>query len=86
LNERLPLAFGVIVEILQDNSASRLNEWRKARRSMGNGNCVEISSIGTAVVVRDSQDPVGPEIAYSSVSWREFAREARAGHFDATKI
>ena len=51
---------------------------------MGNGNCVEISTIGAGVIVRDSKDPVGPVIVYSPGSWRTFAREARLGRFDTT--
>jgi hypothetical protein len=74
--------FGVIVEISQLNPEPEPNEWRKARRSMGNGNCVEISSTKSGIMVRDSQDLVGPVIVYSSDSWSKFAGEARLGRFD----
>jgi hypothetical protein len=40
--------------------------------------------MGTEVIVRDSQDPIGPMIAYSPGSWRAFAQEARMGRFDTT--
>lgn len=72
------------MEISQFNKESLPAGWRKARRSMGNGNCVEISTIGAGVIVRDSKDPVGPVIVYSPGSWRTFAREARLGRFDTT--
>jgi hypothetical protein len=64
------------------NAAPGPAEWRKALRSMGNGNCVEISPVTGGVVVRDSQDPVGPMLRYSATSWLAFTREARLGHFD----
>lgn len=57
-------------------------EWRKARRSMGNGDCVETATAGRGVVVRDSKDPGGPMLAYSAGSWLAFTRKARLGHFD----
>jgi len=72
------------MRVSQINSESASTGWRKARRSMGNGNCVEISTMGAEVIVRDSQDPIGPMIAYSPGSWRAFAREARMGRFDTT--
>jgi Domain of unknown function (DUF397) len=64
------------------NAALALGEWRKSRRSMGNGNCVEISSVIGGVAVRDSKNPVGPVLRYSATSWLAFTREARLGHFD----
>lgn len=72
------------MEISQINAEPVSAGWRKARRSMGNGNCVEISKMGAEVIVRDSQDPIGPMISYSPGSWRTFAREARMGRFDTT--
>jgi hypothetical protein len=72
------------MEVSRVNVELLSTEWRKARRSMGNGNCVEISTIGAEVIVRDSKDPIGPVIVYSPGSWRRFASEARLGRFDAT--
>lgn len=57
--------------------------WRKAHRSMANGNCVEIRPASGAVAVRDSQNPGGYVLAYSTESWRAFTLEARLGRFDA---
>ena len=71
------------MEVSQVNAELLSNEWRKARRSMGNGNCVEISTTVAEVLVRDSKDPVGPVIAYSPGTWRRFGVEARQGRFDA---
>jgi hypothetical protein len=60
-------------------------EWRKARRSMGNGNCVEVALANGGVAVRDSKNPVGPMLAYSAESWRAFTHHAQLGHFDTRK-
>jgi len=56
--------------------------WRKARRSMANGNCVEVRPAYGAVAVRDSQNPGGLVLAYSAASWRAFTHAARLGRFD----
>lgn len=58
--------------------------WRKARRSIGNGECVEVAPlVGNVVVVRDSVDPHGPVLQYSSGSWRSFLAAAKTGNFDS---
>ena len=59
----------------------RLN-WRKAKRSMNNGNCAEISTAVGGVAVRDSKDPQGPVLRYPVTSWNSFIASARNGKFD----
>jgi hypothetical protein len=56
--------------------------WRKARRSVGNGACVEVAPAGGHVLVRDSQDRNGPLIGYPERSWNAFVARAKAGGFD----
>jgi hypothetical protein len=58
--------------------------WRKARRSIANGECVEVAPVADAgnVAVRDSTDPDGPILQYSVVSWRTFLTTAKSGTFD----
>ncbi len=56
--------------------------WRKARRSMGNGNCVEVRPVVGAIAVRDSKDAGGLVLAYSAETWRAFTLAARRGRFD----
>jgi hypothetical protein len=56
--------------------------WRKARRSMANGNCVEVRPVTGAIAVRDSQAPRGLVLAYSAESWRAFTLAARLGQLD----
>lgn len=57
-------------------------EWRKAKRSMSNGNCTEVAFNADFVAVRDSKDPQGPVQRYSAGSWRIFVLEAKTGKFD----
>ncbi len=56
--------------------------WRKARRSMANGNCVEVCPVTGAIAVRDSKNPDGLVLSYSVQSWHEFTIAARLGQFD----
>jgi hypothetical protein len=57
--------------------------WRKASHSVANGQCVEVASAETAVVVRDSVDASGPVVAYPASVWRSFLANARTGAYDA---
>jgi len=57
---------------MEADSESRA--WRKAQRSMADGNCVE---------VRPSKNPGGYVLAYSAPSWRAFTLAAQQGHYDA---
>lgn len=54
--------------------------WRKAMRSIANGDCVEVASGNGMAFVRDSKNPCGTTLKYPVSSWREFIATARAGH------
>lgn len=56
--------------------------WRKSRRSMANGNCVEVRQADGTVAVRDSQYPNGDTLAYATPAWRTFTVAVRTGRFD----
>jgi hypothetical protein len=56
--------------------------WRKARRSMNNGDCVEIAPANGKIFVRDSRNPSGPMLEYPANAWRNFLFEARLGRLD----
>lgn len=62
----------------RDNSEGESPTWRKARRSMGNGNCVEIAPSGAGIAVRDSKDPEGAVLLYASLAWKAFVDSARS--------
>ena len=60
-------------------------QWRKSRRSVGNGACVEIAPAGGSVVVRDSTDRVGPVVQYPTRAWDAFIASAKIGSFNVTR-
>ncbi len=57
--------------------------WKKSSYSGAHGACVEVRTPGAhAVAVRDSKDPQGPSLAFSSESWAAFVAGVEAGAFD----
>jgi Domain of unknown function (DUF397) len=56
--------------------------WRKARRSVNNGECVELATTSGKVVIRDSKDPAGPVLMHSPSEWQEFLAHVKRGSFE----
>jgi Domain of unknown function (DUF397) len=60
--------------------------WRKASYSGGTGgNCIEAGVTATPesfVAVRDSKDPGGSRLAFTSGGWEEFTRRIKRGVLD----
>lgn len=56
--------------------------WRTSTYSGGNGDCVEVASLGHAVAVRDSKHPADPSMLVSPNGWRSFIHEVRAGTYE----
>ena len=46
--------------------------WRTATYSVGNGACIEVSSVNGNVLVRDSKIQDSPIIGCSAETWRSF--------------
>lgn len=67
-------------------SASGLPDltWQKSRRSNPSGNCVELAALpgGDGIAVRNSRDPNGPALIYTTDEIRAFILGARDGDFD----
>jgi hypothetical protein len=61
-------------------------QWRKARRSVNNGACVEAAAANGYVIVRDTMDTNGPSVKYSGGAWRTFVANARVGSFDSDRL
>lgn len=57
--------------------------WRKSRRSgPQGGNCVEVAHLTDGqVAVRNSRDPDGPALVFTSAEWDAFLGGAKDGEF-----
>ncbi|MEV7009915.1 DUF397 domain-containing protein [Streptosporangium sp. NPDC051022] len=53
--------------------------WRRSSHSGGNGNCVEVATVGDAVALRDSKDPDGPKLTFSRAVWSDFVATLKNG-------
>ncbi|MER6173283.1 DUF397 domain-containing protein [Streptosporangium sp. NPDC001681] len=57
--------------------------WQKSSRSQGTtDNCVEVAFIPGSVAVRDSKDPGGATLVFSSGDWTAFLGRIKTGDFD----
>ena len=57
--------------------------WFKSKRSGPNcDNCVEVAFVGEAIAVRDSKNPTGPALIFTSAEWDAFVGGAKDGEFD----
>ncbi|MER6299895.1 DUF397 domain-containing protein [Kitasatospora sp. NPDC001539] len=64
------------------NPSEHGTPWRKSSYSGGQGACVEIAGPDAgAVAVRDSKDPLGPQLHFSTEAWNAFASATAAGAF-----
>jgi hypothetical protein len=59
--------------------------WRKSTASGANGDCVEVAPTAESVLMRNSQHPSGPTLAFSHREWAAFVIGVRAGEFDFTE-
>ncbi|MFB4303170.1 DUF397 domain-containing protein [Actinomadura sp. NTSP31] len=66
----------------RDKAAIAHVTWRKSSYSSGNGQCVEVASIGDGVAVRDSKDADGPVLTVSIDGWAAVAHTIKAGVYD----
>lgn len=53
--------------------------WRKASRSAGNGECVEVATAGGMVAIRDSKNPEGVILTCTPEKFRSFLEATRRG-------
>jgi hypothetical protein len=57
--------------------------WRKSRRSSATGNCVEVAGLpGGRVAIRNSRDPEGPALLFTSAEIRAFLNGVKGGALD----
>lgn len=58
--------------------------WIKASASTGNGACFQVATVKEdEILVRNSRDPEGPVLSFTSAEWVAFLAGAKAGEFDA---
>nr|BEK66120.1 hypothetical protein KPHV_33470 [Kitasatospora purpeofusca] len=56
--------------------------WRKSTYSGGDNECIEVADGAPGVFpVRDSKDPLGPSLLFTSEAWVAFVAGVRAGEF-----
>jgi hypothetical protein len=61
------------------DAASR--EWRRSTRTYGGSNCVEVAVLsGERIDVRDSKNPRGAVLRFSSADWNAFVSGIRGGY------
>lgn len=59
-------------------------QWVKSSASNANGTCVETTSVrADEILVRNSNYPEGPILAFTKAEWVAFLAGAKAGEFDA---
>ncbi|MCX4234942.1 DUF397 domain-containing protein [Streptomyces sp. NPDC020707] len=70
-------------EVENGIQASSLDvSWTKSRHSNAEGNCVEVARIDGGIAVRNSRDPEGPALVYTSAELASFLAGAKDGEFD----
>jgi hypothetical protein len=56
--------------------------WRKSGRSSPSGNCVELAALEDGAAIRNSRDPQGPALVYTSDEIVAFIHGVKDGDFD----
>ena len=57
--------------------------WQKSSFSNPSGNCVEVAKVaGGGIAVRNSRDPQGPALVYTTAEISAFVQGAKGGEFD----
>ncbi|MGH3834693.1 MAG: DUF397 domain-containing protein [Pseudonocardiaceae bacterium] len=57
-------------------------QWHKSSRSSGNAACVEVANFDDHRAVRDSKNPTGPALMFTTAQWAAFTAGVRTGEFD----
>jgi hypothetical protein len=53
--------------------------WRKSRASGPDAGCVEVATLDSSVLVRDSHDHLGTRLAFTTAQWQIFVRLIKDG-------
>jgi hypothetical protein len=60
-------------------SINDVPQWRKATRSVNNGECVEVAVREAGISVRDSKLPHGIVLSYGQGTWSAFLDSLKSG-------
>jgi Domain of unknown function (DUF397) len=67
---------------MRDCLAPAVTSWRKSTYSSNEGACVEVAEFDAGRAVRDSKDPTGPALTFTTAEWAAFTAGVRTGKFD----
>jgi hypothetical protein len=67
---------------LTESDLVEVTGWRKSRRSGAAGHCVEAAPHRGGVALRNSNDPPGGGLLFTSAEWAAFVGGVRDGDFD----
>jgi hypothetical protein len=56
--------------------------WRKSTFTNNTGACVEVAELGATRAVRDSKNPTGPTLRFTTAEWSAFTSAIRTDQFD----
>jgi hypothetical protein len=65
-----------------------MTTWRRSSYSEGSGatDCVECANLAQLVGVRDSKNPEGDQLSFTSAAWTSLLRRIKAGELDHPRI
>jgi hypothetical protein len=70
------------VEAGGDSRTPSALEWRRTSFCGIENACVDVAFASTGIAMRDSKDPVGPVLLFTTAEWAAFLRGVHNGEFE----